>query len=623
MSIRTTLLLLFAAALMVTAGSDYWLTRQLMNSGMTDISRHELTLMAESLKSNIVNMMVSGADMQAIDQSLLTLQKEQPEILSLRVMHGPAIDHQFGKDPEEEPRNGLEIRGIQRDRPLILTQEENGLEVMRFIYPLRADKRCLQCHDAKLGEKLGAISLALNVDRTYEKMHTNNRYMLIYHLVAGLILFLVLIAIIHQLVFRRLEHLREAAERVEAGDFGTSVPDGAKNEIGRVTRAFNHMMARLQSLIAEKDGVIYEQINQLRFLEQTSRFLSTSQSVPELLDEFARNFTESAHVTATDIALLDDDHQTLAVSSSFPIRPLPDSPSTGTKYTRESCPLVWQVMESRTYRFVAEDDDLSECERDLLLHRQAKSAVCFPLIGHKAVLGVAILSEFRAISREPIDAAKIRYCITLAQHTAAAIENGQLRQQLILQTKEAALAMADAVDKKSAWTAGHSKRVAGFAVMIAKAMGWSDGQLEQLHLTALLHDIGKIGTSGAILNKLGKLTEEEYAAIKRHPADGAHILSNMQQLHPMVPGVRHHHEWFNGNGYPDGLQGEEIPLAARILAVADAFDSMTESRPYRPALTTETAIQRLLEGAGTQFDPEIVDIFVRCLQQSNDKVETS
>lgn len=171
--------------------------------------------------------------------------------------------------------------------------------------------------------------------------------------------------------------------------------------------------------------------------------------------------------------------------------------------------------------------------------------------------------------------------------------------------------LTSAIEAKSPWTRGHSERVAGYAVSIGTQMGLADDELEKLRIAALLHDIGKIGTYDGILDKSGKLTDAEYAAIKQHPGKGAEMLAPIRQLHDIIPWVRGHHERFDGTGYPDGLKGEAIPLAARILAVADSFDSMTAERPYRTTPGRALALEDIQRHAGTQFDPKVVEVFLR------------
>ncbi|OIQ92235.1 cyclic di-GMP phosphodiesterase response regulator RpfG [mine drainage metagenome] len=171
--------------------------------------------------------------------------------------------------------------------------------------------------------------------------------------------------------------------------------------------------------------------------------------------------------------------------------------------------------------------------------------------------------------------------------------------------------LASAIEAKSPWTRGHSERVADYAVKIGQSLELTDDELEKLRIAALLHDIGKIGTYDGILDKHGKLTDAEYESIKQHPGRGAEMLAPIKQLRDIIPWVRGHHERFDGAGYPDGLRGEDIPLQARILAVADTFDSMTAVRPYRTTPGKAQALEEIHLHSGTQFDPKVVEAFLR------------
>jgi putative nucleotidyltransferase with HDIG domain len=173
-------------------------------------------------------------------------------------------------------------------------------------------------------------------------------------------------------------------------------------------------------------------------------------------------------------------------------------------------------------------------------------------------------------------------------------------------------ALASAIDARDPSTKLHSEHVSSIAVEIGQAMGLSEPELEQLEWAGLLHDIGKIGIRDSVLLKPDRLTREERMLMNEHPVKGEEILRDVDQLARERPLIRHHHEWFNGSGYPDRLVGEEIPLLARVLHVADAFEAMTASRPYRPVpLTTAKAIEELKRYAGIQFDPAVVGAFER------------
>ncbi|WDH83066.1 HD-GYP domain-containing protein [Paenibacillus urinalis] len=188
------------------------------------------------------------------------------------------------------------------------------------------------------------------------------------------------------------------------------------------------------------------------------------------------------------------------------------------------------------------------------------------------------------------------------------------RDELVKQLQDSYFCtLSAALDARDPYTAGHSMRVAEYSVMIGRKLGLAEEELDTLYKTALIHDIGKVGIPDMVLLKEGKLSEEEYLTIQRHPVLGESILQHVQpaqSIKPFLSGVRSHHERYDGKGYPDQLAGERIPLFGRIIAVADAFDAMTSDRPYRKGMKDEEAISILEQGRGTQWDPIIAGIFV-------------
>jgi putative nucleotidyltransferase with HDIG domain len=193
--------------------------------------------------------------------------------------------------------------------------------------------------------------------------------------------------------------------------------------------------------------------------------------------------------------------------------------------------------------------------------------------------------------------------------TRLAYQNYTEMREMFTQT---ITALAEAVDKRDPFTSKHSWRVKEIAGDIGRVMRLNEAQLEALEWGGLLHDVGKIGVPDAVLLKQDKLTKDERASMNSHPVLGAQIIQGVTRLAPELPIIRHHHEWYNGSGYPDRLIGDEIPLLARILHVADSFEAMTAARPYRMTpLTPEQAIAELRKFAGIQFDPRIVDAFVQ------------
>jgi len=178
----------------------------------------------------------------------------------------------------------------------------------------------------------------------------------------------------------------------------------------------------------------------------------------------------------------------------------------------------------------------------------------------------------------------------------------------------AVYALVSTVEARDSYTYGHSRKVNNYAVALAEAIGLSPDDVSKVSSAALLHDIGKIGIPDKVLNKKGKLSREDWEAIKSHPRLGANIVGNVPNLVPCVSIILYHHERWDGSGYPEGLKGEQIPIEARILAIADSFEAMNSARPYRPALSLEEVLKELRQGAGGQFDPKLVEVFIGIIE---------
>src|SRR3989338_7557409 len=190
------------------------------------------------------------------------------------------------------------------------------------------------------------------------------------------------------------------------------------------------------------------------------------------------------------------------------------------------------------------------------------------------------------------------------------LQERKLMDSLNTLSREAVKAIVSALEAKDPYTYGHSLRVSEYALLMGEALKLGKEDLVTLELGALLHDIGKIGTPDHILLKPGQLKKEEFEIMKKHPVQSAEILSHIELLKEVVPIVKYHQERMDGLGYPDGLKGKQIPLLARAVLIADAFDAMTSDRPYRKALPENTAYEELIRCSGDQFDEELVKIFI-------------
>jgi response regulator RpfG family c-di-GMP phosphodiesterase len=203
----------------------------------------------------------------------------------------------------------------------------------------------------------------------------------------------------------------------------------------------------------------------------------------------------------------------------------------------------------------------------------------------------------------------------IAGRAASIIDNTQLYESAQKTFKETVKSFAYALEAKDKYTQGHSEKVTLYSDLICDALNLSNEETEMIRLAAQLHDIGKIGIVEDVLNKPGKLNDEEYKKIKEHSVMGTRILEPLHFLRPILPIIHHHHEKYDGTGYPDKIKGGDIPLGARIIAVGDAYDAMTSSRSYRKGLSHEETIEELIRCSGTQFDPGIVEIFVKIMDK--------
>jgi len=302
----------------------------------------------------------------------------------------------------------------------------------------------------------------------------------------------------------------------------------------------------------------------------------------------------------------------------------------------ESGALVYGTVNTlmKDEKFLSRNSGIIVSLRDIKAQMDLLQAdICVPSYFKKKLLGILILGH--KLSKKEFTREEQGFFLTLANNAAMVISNAQLIESLQEKVKEVemlldkshrlfihtSIALAAAIDARDPYTHGHTERVTAYCLAISEELEYMPeiktyGNFkESLHIAALLHDIGKIGVPDSILNKKGELTPEELKKIREHPTVGATILYPIKELGSIVGGVRAHQERFDGTGYPDGLKGYSIPLLARIIAVADAFDAITTSRPYRDKKTIEAAILEIRRCSGTQFDPQITEAFFRAYEK--------
>lgn len=396
--------------------------------------------------------------------------------------------------------------------------------------------------------------------------------------------------------------LTAGARRIRDGDFSTKIRVGGANEISDLAETFNQMTDSLR----DRSESLTKKVLELATLYEMSRALGATLEMETLLESVLDSALRIFGVDSGYVTLRDRETGDLAIRAWRG-----GSESVRDDDALRSSMSEWVIREGRPLIFNPPRDP-KEARVDEVTG--ASAALCVPLVSAEGTLGAVTVGSHDPAFRFTSD--DVRLLSTIANHVTIAVGNIELFSSLQDAYLSTVRSLAAAVDAKDPYTRGHSERVATFAVQIAEEMELSHDQMIALEMAAYLHDIGKIGVREEILLKPGKLTDVEMGEMRHHPLIGANILKPVGFPWPITPVVRHHHESWDGTGYPAGLKGEEIPLLARILTVADAYEAMIADRPYRKGRTTEDAIEELERCADLQFDARIVAVFVRWLSET-------
>ena len=425
------------------------------------------------------------------------------------------------------------------------------------------------------------------------------RFKQIFPLVVLLALWVVLLLSISQI--RRnlipLERLQEGTKRIAARDFNSRVNVTSGDEFQELAESFNTMATRLG-----------KQFNALTTMNEIDRSILSALDTRRIVDTILNRMRELFPCHCVALALFDADAsdaglmhiqygQSEGENWLVPVRlkredvqRLDDNPEQLLLHIQKECPEYLSP--------------LMELDVELLL--------ALPMFVSEKLSGLIVMGYGDGAALNEEDAVQARQ---LADQVAVAISNARLIEELDELNWGTLYALARAIDAKSNWTAGHSERVTELALKIGQVLGLDQKKLDDLHRGGLLHDIGKIGIPPEILDKAGKLTDEEYELMREHVRIGARILEPIEAYAGIVPVVLHHHEYYDGTGYPDGLKGEDIDLGARIFTVADHYDALISDRPYRAGLPREKVIGFIKEDSGMKYDPKVVKAFLEVMAQ--------
>jgi putative nucleotidyltransferase with HDIG domain len=394
-----------------------------------------------------------------------------------------------------------------------------------------------------------------------------------------------------------LEMLQEGTRRIAARDFDSRVMIKSGDEFEELGASFNTMASQLG-----------KQFNALNTLAEIDRAILSALDTEKIVDVVLNRMHDVFPCDSASVTLLDSSDKMMGHTYFVNGKLNKGNQVETINFT----PGEIQELSENSESSLVEVEEMPPNYLAPLAKNGIRSFLVLPIILKKELSGVMTLGYLKPPIHTQEDLSQARQ---LADQMAVALSNAHLIKELDQLSWGTLRALARAIDAKSPWTAGHSERVTSWSLKIGQVLGLTKEEIDALHRGGLLHDLGKIGVPPEILDKPGKLSEEEEQIMRHHAELGARILEPIAAYNDIIPMVLQHHERFGGAGYPSGISGRVISLGARIFAVADSFDAMTSDRPYRKAMDRERAIEIIKQESGKQFDPNIVQAFLQVMAQ--------
>lgn len=391
------------------------------------------------------------------------------------------------------------------------------------------------------------------------------------------------------------------AKEISEGKYGGKIETKEKDEVGSLAQSFNRMATDLQVKIRELE---LSKVLLLDILQKIGTAVSSTKGIENLLGLIIRTLIQGTEATSGAIFLLDGTENQLEMKVSFGIRK-----TLGKVKPKTEQSLVARVVSSRKPESISAVSENPACAFEFSNGLAKESIMGTPLLYKDEIVGVIVISDKN--NRDSFSADDIILLNNVASQTAVAVKNFQLNDDAEKTYLETITALAVAVEAKDFYSKGHLERVADYVEKLGNRLKLDNETMKVLRNGAILHDVGKIGIRDEILRKGSSFSDEEKKEMREHVIIGVNIIRPIRSMATLCDVVRHHQEFYDGSGYPDSLKGEEIPLAARILKICDAYDAMTTDRPYRKGMDKKEAKQELKRKSGSEFDPNLVEEFLK------------
>ncbi|SNB44836.1 HD domain-containing phosphohydrolase [Geobacter sp. DSM 9736] len=661
--------LITAIALLIIAASAY-INVQQQKHLTTDIIERDAQVLTETIRTAIADVMRSGhhADVRSIFSRI----RSENHIRSLRIVNqegvvlNSAVAGEIGAiTPSRELK---EIRSGNHER----VHNMAGTRVYHSLTPIYNGPHCSGCHDPAR-KVLGVLELEMSLDYVNDFFQEGRRFILVTTSVLVLLLVACVFLFLHIYVDKPVRQMVRAMTQVEEGNLHEQPVITSSQEMNLLTTHFNRMIERLKSLVettvenevqlakAEDKLAHHYEIHQMNHklaeqikeienlniileerieeieganykiadlageledknynLEKAVAKLSTLYKVglginsiielDKLFNLIVRTTMETLQAQIGYIVLYTPKQGVLRIKALHGLNDV--SPDAHLLPMQPSGVATW-VINNRKPLLITDMKDAPGFDRFSVLGYERKTLVAAPLIAKDGIIGT--ITVVNKVDNSIYNNEDLELLTTIAAQASIAITNAKLYDEQQRTYMNTIHALVSAIEANDSYTRGHSERVTRYSLKLAAKLGLSEERMKIIERAAILHDIGKIGINLALLNKQGLLTPEEVRELQQHPDIGMKILEPIEFLHDVRLCIGQHHERFDGHGYPHSLKGDQLLLESRILAIADAFDAMTSDRPYRKALSIETAVEELKKNSGGQFDPDLVRHFIQTI----------
>lgn len=657
-SLKVRIILWVGIILLIIIGITGYVAVHLQTHQHTQAASEQLLTLANTINNSISDKMETGHT-QDVQKVLERIGREK-SIVSVYIFDAKgvisraSISDEIGRKLEGKQVN-LYLDHLSKP----LREESINGNILSIISPFYNEPRCYGCHGVEK-KALGFLKVEMSLQSTEAMISSSRRFIALESILTILMVSLAIIIFFSYTFKRPLDHIISVMRQVGGGDWSAKAALEGKGEFAQLAQNFDAMVEELkkfkdESLQKERDlavaqerlkyGEYLESINlqlerraaeaeranvqikrliqeiegknielmrvaeRLSAINQISQAMSSLLSTQTLVKLILEMSVRVMEGSTGSIMLIDPSGQTLGTKCAVGLEE---------RVTENLCIKIGQGIAGLVAREgkpcliknVEQDERFRSFKK---LPYETGSIMCLPLTIRHQTIGIINIGGKRG--GDVFTERDLELMTTLASQAAISLENARLYEDIQRAYLGTIRTLISALEAKDKYWQGHSERVTRYSLLIAEEMGMTEQQMEGLQHAAALHDIGKHTLDPQILYKPERLNPEELRVIQTHPLVGEKIIEPLSLLGEVQTSIQQHYEWFDGNGYPHRKAGEQLYLQARILAVADAFDAMTSHRPYRPAMTREEALEELKRCAGSQFDPAVVEVFVRVAQR--------